>query len=44
MLQDGFESTLPANKNQGRSSDIVAVIFPDIVLKESILEKNIINE
>ena len=33
-----FESTLGANKNWGRSLDIVAVILPEVTLWEIILE------
>ena len=39
LLHKGFESTLGANKNWGRWSDIVAVMFPDIASNETTLEK-----
>ena len=38
LLHKGFESTLGANKNWGRWSDIVAVMCPDIASNESTLE------
>ena len=39
LLHKGFESTLGANKNWGRWSDMVAVMFPDIASHESTFEK-----
>ena len=39
LLHKGFESTLGANKNWDRWSDMVAVIFPDIASHKSTFEK-----
>ena len=39
LLHRGFESTLGASKSRGRWSDIVAVMFADIVSHESTFEK-----
>ena len=39
LLHKGFESTLGANKNWGRWSDMVAVMFPDIASHESTFKK-----
>ena len=39
LLHKGFGSTLGANKNWGRWSDMVAVMFPDTASHESSLEK-----
>ena len=39
LLHKGFENTLGANKNRGRWSDMVAVMFPDIASHESTFEK-----
>ena len=39
LLHKGFESTLGANKNWGRWSDMVAVMFPDIASHQSTFKK-----
>ena len=39
LLDKWFGSTLGANKNCGRWSDMVAVMFPDIASHESTFEK-----
>ena len=39
LLHKGFESTLGANKNWGRWSDMIAVMFSDITSHERTLEK-----
>ena len=39
LLHKGFESTLGANKNWGRWSDMVAIMFPDIASRESTFGK-----
>ena len=39
LLHNGIESTLKGNKNWGRLSDMVAVIFADIASHESIFEE-----
>ena len=39
LLYKGFENTLGANKNWGKCSDMVAVMFPDIASHESTFEK-----
>ena len=39
LLHKGFESTFAANKNWGRWSDMVAVMFSDITSHERTLEK-----
>ena len=38
LFQEGLGSILGANKNWGRWSDKVAVMFPDIASRESILK------
>ena len=39
LLHKGFDSTLGANKNWGRSTDMVVVMFPDIASHESTFDK-----